>query len=63
MNSSDHITSFGCFKSFQDDFFWLGTKDYSTNLTISDALYFRETIGSEMDIFTYNHRLAVKAGN
>ena len=35
------ITSFGYLQSFQDEFFWLGTKDYSAFLTIEDALHFR----------------------
>ena len=30
------ITSFGYLQSFQNKFFWLGTKDYSPYLTISD---------------------------
>ncbi|CAF3468476.1 unnamed protein product [Rotaria socialis] len=57
------ITSFGYLQSFQNEFFWLGTKDYSSYLTISDALDFRETIANETDIFNYNHQLAIQAGN
>ena len=57
------ITSFGYLQSFQSEFFWLGTKDYSSYLTISDALDFRQTIASENDIFHYNHQLAIDAGN
>lgn len=56
------ITSFGYLQSFQNEFFWLGTKDYSSYLTISDALDFRQTIANETDIFNYNHQLAVQAG-
>ena len=56
------ITSFGYQQSFQNEFFWLGTKDYSAFLTVSDALDFRQTIGNESAIFTYNHQLAVQAG-
>ncbi|CAF4905305.1 unnamed protein product [Rotaria sp. Silwood1] len=57
------ITSFGYLQSFQNEFFWLGTKDYSPYLTISDALDFRQTIANETDIFNYNHQLAIQAGN
>jgi selenocysteine lyase/cysteine desulfurase len=57
------ITSFGYLQSFQDEFFWLGTKDYSSYLTISDALDFRQTIANETDIFSYNHQLVIQAGN
>lgn len=57
------ITSFGYLQSFQDEFFWLGTKDYSAYLTIPDALDFRQTIGDESSIFQYNHQLAIDAGN
>jgi selenocysteine lyase/cysteine desulfurase len=57
------ITSFGYLQSFQDEFFWLGTKDYSPYLTISDALDFRKTIADEKAIFSYNHQLAIQAGN
>jgi len=57
------ITSFGYLQSFQSEFFWLGTKDYSSYLTISDALDFRQTIASETEIFSYNHQLAIQAGN
>lgn len=57
------ITSFGYLQSFQNEFFWLGTKDYSPYLTISDAIDFRQTIANESDIFSYNHQLAVQAGN
>jgi selenocysteine lyase/cysteine desulfurase len=57
------ITSFGYLQSFQSEFFWLGTKDYSPFLTISDALDFRQTIANETDIYYYNHHLAVQAGN
>ncbi|UJR20298.1 hypothetical protein I4U23_023429 [Adineta vaga] len=57
------ITSFGYLQSFQDEFFWLGTKDYSAYLTISDALDFRQTIANETEIVSYNHQLAIQAGN
>ncbi|CAF1424330.1 unnamed protein product [Adineta steineri] len=57
------ITSFGYLQSFQNEFFWLGTKDYSSYLTISDALDFRQTIANETEIFSYNHQLAIQAGN
>lgn len=57
------ITSFGYLQSFQSEFFWLGTKDYSSYLTIADALDFRKTIGSEQSIYEYNHQLAIDAGN
>ncbi|CAF1190981.1 unnamed protein product [Rotaria sordida] len=56
------ITSFGYLQSFQNEFFWLGTKDYSSYLTISDALDFRQTIANEIDIYNYNHQLAIQAG-
>ena len=56
------ITSFGYLQSFQEEFFWLGTKDYSAFLTIVDALDFRRTIATEPKIFQYNHQLAVQAG-
>ncbi|UJR24208.1 hypothetical protein I4U23_027174 [Adineta vaga] len=59
------ITSFGYLESFQDEFFWLGTKDYSAYLTISDALDFRQTIAneSESEIYSYMHQLAYQAGH
>ena len=57
------ITSFGYLQSFQNEFFWLGTKDYSPYLTIPDALDFRQTIANESEIFNYNHQLAINAGN
>ncbi|CAF3991928.1 unnamed protein product [Rotaria sp. Silwood2] len=57
------ITSFGYLQSFQNEFFWLGTKDYSSYLTISDALDFRQTIANETDIYNYNHQLAKQAGD
>ncbi len=57
------ITSFGYLQSFQNEFFWLGTKDYSPYLTISDALDFRQTIANETDILNYNNQLAIQAGN
>ena len=57
------ITSMGYLQSFQDEFFWLGTKDYSPYLTITDALDFRQTIASETEIYSYTHQLAIQAGN
>ncbi|CAF1375914.1 unnamed protein product [Adineta steineri] len=57
------ITSFGYLQPFQDEFFWLGTKDYSAYLTISDALDFRQTIANESQIYSYMHQLANQAGN
>ncbi|CAF1346302.1 unnamed protein product [Adineta ricciae] len=56
------ITSFGYLQSFQEDFFWLGTKDYSSYLTISDALDFRQSIANEKEIYSYMHQLAYQAG-
>ncbi|CAF0762857.1 unnamed protein product [Adineta ricciae] len=56
------ITSFGYLQSFQSEFFWLGTRDYSAYLTISDAIDFRRTIANESEIFAYNHQLAIQTG-
>lgn len=58
------ITSFGYEqRTFQSEFFWLGTKDYSAFLTIADALDFRQMIGNESSIFSYTHELARQAGD
>ena len=56
------ITSFGYLQSYQNEFFWLGTKDYSAFLTIQDALEFRQSIANETDLINYNHQLACEAG-
>ncbi|CAF0733847.1 unnamed protein product [Adineta steineri] len=57
------ITSFGYLQSFQSEFFWLGTRDYSSYLTISDAIDFRQTIANETEIFSYNHQLTIQVDN
>ncbi|CAF1481541.1 unnamed protein product [Didymodactylos carnosus] len=56
-------TSFGYKQGYQEEFKWLGTKDYSNYFTISDAIDFRQMIGGDMAIYEYNHQLAVNAGN
>jgi selenocysteine lyase/cysteine desulfurase len=46
---------------FQDEFFWTGTMDYSSYMTIPAALEFRRSIGEEV-IRNYTHGLAREGG-
>lgn len=43
-------------------FDWQGTKDYSAYLSVTAALAFRRSLGSEHDITSYMHNLAVAGG-
>jgi len=49
--------------NFQTEFFWTGTMDYSSYLTVPAALKFREDVGGETAIMKYTHELAVAGGN
>lgn len=39
-----------------------GTKDYSAYLSVTDALAFRRSLGTEAEIIEYMHDLAVRGG-
>lgn len=40
-----------------------GTMDYSSYMTVAAALKFREDVGGEEAIMSYNHQLAIEGGN
>jgi hypothetical protein len=44
---------------FAEQYSWNGTADFTSFLTIPDALKFRQSIGGEERIIAYNHSLAV----
>jgi len=46
----------------QDEFFWTGTIDYSSYMTVPTAIEFRKTIGEDV-IRNYTHSLAIAGGN
>jgi len=48
--------------SYQDEFHSFGTMDYSPFLTVTAALKFREDVGGEEAIMSYNHQLALAGG-
>ncbi|KAI8063646.1 pyridoxal phosphate-dependent transferase [Gilbertella persicaria] len=50
-------------KSFQLEFAWPGTADFSNFMCINAALAFRESIGGEEAIMAYCHDLAVRGGH
>ncbi|CAG8433953.1 12144_t:CDS:2 [Ambispora gerdemannii] len=56
------ITSMYYSKGFVDEFSWVGTQDFSSYLTITAALEFRQKIGGEALIQQYCHRLAWEGG-
>jgi hypothetical protein len=45
--------------TFVDQFAWNGTADFTSYLTIPDAIKFRKTLGGEERIIAYNHSLAI----
>jgi len=47
---------------FQRKFAWTGTMDFSPYMTVPAALKFREDVGGEQAIMSYNHRLAIDGG-
>lgn len=47
---------------FQMQFSYSGTADYSARLAFEAALNFRGSVGSEADIMSYMHNLAVQGG-
>ncbi|ORX62153.1 PLP-dependent transferase [Hesseltinella vesiculosa] len=49
--------------TFQSEFSWPGTSDFSPYLCIDDALSFRESLGGEQAIQDYCHRLAIEGGH
>ncbi|KAJ3194362.1 hypothetical protein HDU82_002484 [Entophlyctis luteolus] len=49
--------------NWRGGFHWVGTTDVSSYLTVPDALAFREWIGGESAIMSYNHTLAVAGGS
>ncbi|KAJ6632826.1 Hercynylcysteine sulfoxide lyase, partial [Pseudolycoriella hygida] len=48
--------------SYQGEFAWTGTMDFSPYMTVPAALKFREDVGGEEAIMSYNHRLALDGG-
>ncbi|CAL8111416.1 unnamed protein product [Orchesella dallaii] len=48
--------------NFQNEFFWTGTMDYSSYMTVPTALQFRREAGGEDVIMKYNHDLAYNGG-
>ncbi|CAG8491600.1 12800_t:CDS:2 [Ambispora leptoticha] len=56
------ITSAFYPQGFVDEFSWVGTQDFSSYLTITAALEFRQKIGGEALIQQYCHRLAWEGG-
>ncbi|KAK4510466.1 Senecionine N-oxygenase [Mucor velutinosus] len=48
--------------SFQDEFAWPGTTDFSNFMCVEAAVEFRKSIGGEDAIMTYCHDLAAKGG-
>ncbi|ODM97586.1 hypothetical protein Ocin01_09069 [Orchesella cincta] len=46
----------------QDEFFWTGTMDFSSYMTVPAALQFRKEVGGEVAIMEYNHNLAYLGG-
>ncbi|KAL9541866.1 hypothetical protein PS6_010099 [Mucor atramentarius] len=48
--------------SFQDEFAWPGTADFSNFMCIEAAVEFRKSLGGEDAIMAYCHDLAIKGG-
>ncbi|XP_037037560.1 hercynylcysteine sulfoxide lyase-like isoform X2 [Bradysia coprophila] len=58
-----HITAgYSQPSNFQNEFSWTGTMDFSPYMTVPAALKFREDVGGEAAIMSYNHRLAIDGG-
>lgn len=57
-----NIISFNYKKSYSEEFFYTGTRDYSSYLTVTDSIKFRAQFG-EQDIFNYVRDLAWEGGN
>ncbi|KAF9524391.1 pyridoxal phosphate-dependent transferase [Crepidotus variabilis] len=48
--------------NFVDQYVWTGTIDWTSNLTVTDALDYRNWLGGEEKINAYCHDLAIKGG-
>jgi len=54
-------SNYGVPTRYQDEFFWTGTVDYSSYMTVPAALEFRRAIGEDV-IRNYTHQLALEGG-
>ncbi|CAO3614850.1 unnamed protein product [Mucor hiemalis] len=60
---ADHSDPSDKSNTFQDEFAWPGTADFSNFMCINAALEFRESLGGEDTIMSYNHSQAIKGGD